>query len=363
MTIFLALATYLIVVHIAIPESDKMKKSIWAASGFVLILALRSPFCGLDVTGTAGTILPNSYGGVFFNISHYSLWEIIQNSASVNSHMEVGWLLLTKFISFFTSSLQLFLVIIAILQFVPITYLIGKYSRNVVLSFFVFVCLGFYIHYFSGLRQFFAVSLLLLAFDALYCKRLIKFVIIVFFASTIHTSALIFLIMWPLSKLKLSVMTCVVVILVLLLSMPLYKDIVSGVLSAFFESRYDSYLDSEGSALTMFVVYSIFLLLSFLIKADSPLVQYLRVFILVGVVSQSLGILGTGAVTRIGFYFNIFFMLLLPEILEIFETRIEREIVFVAAIILLCTFFVFTNNSQNSLGVIPYQFFWENPVG
>lgn len=362
MTIFLLLAIYLIIVSFAIPEAEKKKKSLWAAFGFVIILCLRSPYCGLDVTGATGMIMSNSYGGVFLSMPNYSFGDIIRNPEYVGGHMEVGWLLLAKTISLFTHNLQVYLVIISILQFLPIAYVIRKYSSNVVLSYFVFASLGFFVHYFSGIRQMLAVSIILLAFDQLYQKRYLWYTAIVLIASTIHSSAILFLIVWPLSKIRLSFLTAIISIAIMVAIMPLYQAILSDVLELFFESRYEGYLNAEGSATTMFLVYALFLLLSFLQKEDTPKIRLLRVLLLVGVAGQSLGVLGNSAITRIGYYFNIFLILLLPEIVMAFKRKNELDIIIAGAVILLCAFFVLTTNSENSSGVIPYEFFWNNPA-
>lgn len=361
MTIFIILAFYLVIIQWIVPESWKKIKTILAASGFVIVLALRSPYCGLDVTGTRGMIMPNSYGGVFLRMPFYSFGDILSNPSSVSGHLEIGWLLLTKTISLFTQNLQVYLAIIAIVQFIPVSYIIGKYSRNVVFSYFVFACLGFYIHYFSGIRQMLAVSFILLAFDQFYQKRMLWFVIIVLLTATIHSSSLLFLLVWPLSKIRMSFITALSCILAMIAIMPLYRTILSGTLAIFFDARYESYLESEGSAITMFIMYVFFLLLSFINKDDSPKLQLLRLLLLLGVGGQSLGVLGSGAITRIGYYFNIFLILMLPEIVFSFKSKSDRDLIQLVSIILFCAFFALTTNSLNSSGVIPYEFFWNDP--
>ena len=362
MTIFLILAIYLLIINIAIPESSKKKKTIWAALGFVLVLALRSPYCGLDVTGTDSIITPTSYGGVFLSIGQYSFWDLISKPTSVPGEMEVGWLVFTKFISIFTGNLQIYLAIVAVISFIPIVYIISKYSKNVILSCFIFACLGFYVHYFSGIRQMTALSILLLAFDQLYQKKYLWFVIITIIASTIHRSALFFIVIWPLSFIHLSFFAVIIVIMIFVGLMPFYQDIVLWILNVFFNSDYVSYLEDEGQATTLFIVYTLFLLLSFIKKDNNRQMGLLRMTVLIGVAGQSLGVLGSGAITRIGYYFNVFLMLLLPEIVDSFKEQKTKVIINSIAIVLLCLFFYLTTTSANSSGVIPYSFYWNNPV-
>lgn len=360
MTIFLILAIYLLIIHLFVPESKKMKKSVWAALGFVLILALRSPYCGLDVTGTKYSISYASYGGVFLCMQNYSFKSIVLKPYLVPGGYETGWLLLTKFISLFTNNLQVYLAIIAVLHFIPIAYIIGQYSKNIVLSYFIFACLGFYVHFFSGIRQMMALSILLLAFNQLLKKHYIWFIIIVLIASTIHRSALFVIIMLPLSFVNLSFINSLLILVLMLLLMPFYGSIVSGLVGFFFDSDYSQYLNEGGQAITMFIVYTILFLATFLQKENSQRIKLLRLYVLVGVACQSLGLLGAGSITRIGYYFNIYFVFLLPEIIDAFKEKSVRIITDFVATILMCIFF--TLITTGSSGVIPYKFFWENPA-
>lgn len=363
MTIFLILAIYLVFLSLVIPESKKMKKSIWAALGFVLVLSFRAPFCGLDVIGSVYGITNASYAGVFFSMSQFSFWDILTNSASVSGHFEVGWLLLTKIISLFTGNLQVYLTIIAILQFIPIAYIIGKYSNNIILSYFIFAGFGFYIHFFSGIRQSLAISIILLAFDQLYDKKYLRFVVITILASTLHRSALLFILMWPLSRIKLTFNTSAILVIFMVLLMPFYRTIVSVILNVFFSGGYSRYLKGEGQALTMFVVYALLFLASFINKENSRFLNLLRILLLLGVAGQSLGALGGGAITRIGFYYNVFFILLFPKTLESIKGQKDRTTISVISIFLLCLFFVLTTPpGHGSSYVIPYDFFWNYSV-
>lgn len=359
MLIFLFLAIYLVILDTCIPERLKMKKSIWASLGFVMILALRSPYCGLDVTGSTSAIMPASYGGVFLSMHLFSFRDIITSPGIVNGGFETGWLLLTKFISLFTNNLQLYLAIIALLHFIPIAYIIGKYSSNIILSYFIFAGLGFYIHFFSGIRQMMALSVLLLAFDQLYNKRYLWFCLIVIIASTIHSSALLFIVLLPLSFIHISSLFSIVVLGGLIILSPIYVNIVSRVLDLFFESNYLQYLNEGGQAITLLFIFAILYLTSFLNKENSIKNNLLRIVVFTGVVCQSLGMAGAGSITRIGYYFNVYFMLLLPEVVVSFQRNV-RILVTIVAIILLSVFF--TLITTDSSGIIPYKFFWQAPV-
>ena len=360
MGIFLFLALYLELIEIFISRYfNRTTTGALEAIGFVLVLALRSPFCGVDLL-SGGSMLSASYYGVFDLIHYYGMKDIIQGSFT--SHFEIGFLILTKIVSLLTDSFQVYLAIISIIQFIPIAFLFSKYSSNITLSFFVFAGLGFYVFYFSGLRQAIAMSVILFAADRLFCKKNLQFFLLVILAASFHSSAIVFLIIWPLSKIKMPPFAAFCAIIVLILLIPIYKTLSERfLLLAFGEGKYETYIQEGGSAITMFIVYCILFLSSFMSKRNDEYISYIRWLVFLGVAGQSLGMIGSGTITRIGYYFNVFFTLLLPEVVTSFKDIKTRRFVTMIGIILLCIFFYLTTK-DGYLDVVPYNFFWERPI-
>lgn len=363
MTIFIVLFLYLIFIH-SVTSRLKEEKArliqVWAcAIALWIILALRSPLCGVDLLGAAEDefdIASSSYSGVFSKVKLRSWGEAFWGSGE---RMEKGWFILNKVIGLFAPYFQMFLAIIAAIQLASIGYVLYKKSEDIVLSFMVYACFGLYIMSFSGLRQATAYAITFLASYFLMEGKVKKFFIIVFMAFTFHQSALIFIFAYPLRKLKLNLNLGIYYVLLLLLFAP-YMDIVANVLLGFlFSNRYS--FEKEGSALTMFFVYILIFLISLIVRRQTEVDRFSRRMVFAAVACQSLGMFSAGHLTRIGFYFQMFFPLLFPSIVNYYGKVFRNKgVVWFALVAILIMFFCYSN-SGDSFGVIPYQFFWETP--
>ena len=82
---------------------------------------------------------------------------------------------------------------------------IRKYSADYGLSVLIFTCYTFFIFFLTGLRNAIAIAICLWAFDCLMRRTrggVVVYFMLALIASTIHTSALIFLLAYPLSRYK-----------------------------------------------------------------------------------------------------------------------------------------------------------------
>lgn len=100
-------------------------------------------------------------------------------------------------INYFDMNKQIFFIIYAIFTLLGIFYFIKKLSPSKELSVFIFVTAGiFYFSTFNGLRQWMAISIVLIGLVKLIEKKNIEFFLYVFLASLFHLSALIALLLF-----------------------------------------------------------------------------------------------------------------------------------------------------------------------
>ena len=85
-----------------------------------------------------------------------------------------------------------------------VTYKRGVSKFACAFSLFLYMGLRLYGANFYLIRHSFAMALLLLAFDAMVDKKLVKFLVFVLLATLFHSTALIFIVAYPLSKIKIS---------------------------------------------------------------------------------------------------------------------------------------------------------------
>lgn len=140
----------------------------------IVLLALRDPSVGTDVY---------RYLDYFANARH----------GLTDSRFEIGFVALLTLARSMSGDPQLFLLIVAIASVVPVAVFIERESRQPLLSWTVYITLGFYGFVFSGLRQAIALGLTTMAISYVRRRSLPKFLICVLIASMFHASALIFL--------------------------------------------------------------------------------------------------------------------------------------------------------------------------
>ncbi len=129
-----------------------------------------------------------------------SLTEVIQLAQSRISS-GIMFYVITWIISLFTSDYNVYLFLLGIPLNVAVTYYIGKYSNNTRLSFLIYLALIYPLTY-TVVRQCIAMSVLMVAIEAMHHERWKKAVIFILLASTIHLSVLVFLLVVIFKQIK-----------------------------------------------------------------------------------------------------------------------------------------------------------------
>lgn len=121
-------------------------------------------------------------------------WSAISEQLK-NSESGQGFLLLEWFIKkLFNGSVSAFRIILMLLHSIPILYIYRRYSDDFILSLFIFLATGCHLAWMmNGMRQFLAVSIIMAATPLMLKKQYIPLIIVILFATTIHTSAIIML--------------------------------------------------------------------------------------------------------------------------------------------------------------------------
>lgn len=369
MAIFVALFIYLVLIHVfSLKYSGNKSRIIQTVAcglGLWVVLALRSPLCGCDLLkvdemGGYGKVGEGSYAWVFSDVKSKSWIDAFIGFGSYSSRMEKGWLVLNKAVGSFAPYFQSFLVVLAAIQVICIGYVIYKKSEDIVMSFLVYFCFGLYIMSFSGLRQASAYAVTFLASYFLMNGKVKKFVIGVLVASTLHQSALIVLLAIFLRKMRISYYQGIRYLIIVFMVAPFMDIITIYILGSIWGGRY-GISAGEGSATTMIFVYAVIFVISLFNKQLSSDDKFTRIMVLAAVACQSLGFFSAGPTTRIGYYFQMFFLLLFPSIVNFYGRQYKnKEIVWFSMSAVLFLFFYLVN-SGGYLDIIPYRFMWETP--
>jgi len=309
-----------------------------------LIQALRDISIGTDL---------KAYIPFFESGSRRGLTEYSEN------RMEYGYQLYSNFVAHYvTADSNIFLAITSAVLLMPISYIIGRYSKSPVLSFIIFVSFIVYHFSFSGLRQAVAIGFTFFSYKYIVEKKFVKFLTIIITAFFFHNSAIIFIIAYPLCNwIKLTKTRYLIVGLVSLFGLFLIRSIAAFALELIFsDGRYDNYLQTDYSgAYMLLILIIIFFLFTFMGK-DEEIDNY-RKLLFCAALFQSLGLISPSA-TRIGYYFSVFLCMAVPQVTYSLKNA-QMKTLYNIGIAFFMVFFFFYTNSDGYLDVMPYRFFWE----
>lgn len=309
-------------------------------------MGFHSPELGCDVNG--------SYGPAF---EHTGVKFVTSLDNSIFG-FELGYMNYMVLIHRFTNNFQVFLFITALIAVIPIIYLIYKYSKNVMFSILIYTSWYLYYFSFSALRQAMAVGLCAIATNFLFKRKLIPFVAMVYAASLFHTSALLFIIAYPLYVYRISNNRLLIFGLLAICVLVFFQNSMQLVAMILFgaDSRYaDKFTNTEFGGFTIAIVYFAFALYQMYVdkKSNNP---YLPILILLGVI-QTTGIYSQ-TIPRLAYNFIPIFTLSFPEALNMVRDRKMKMVGQCFFIIIFISFFMMQANGHY-LDVTPFKFFWE----
>lgn len=321
---------------------------------FLLLLSLRNISVGIDLI---------AYKKIFVEASKTSLLQFFTQE----NDYEIGYLLLNKLISIFSKDFQVFIACIAVITVLPMWIIYREDCDFLFLKIILFVTLPTFLVVFSGLRQAIAYSSALIAYKWIKEKKFIKFLITVCFAWSMHQSALLLLIMYPLYYLKIKNSDIFYIVPILLVILIFNKNIFNFILPLLGE-RYSTYekmtiTNSYGTI----ILFVLFLLFAFLIPSEYKMDQEtkgLRNFLIVAVIIQLFAPIHSIAM-RFGYYFIIFIPILIPKVVK--YSQDDSKSLASYANIIMCLFFLiyffyhaYTSTELENLNIYPYSFFWSN---
>lgn len=357
MTVYIVLLCYLLLIDAIsrlLPEKkQRLFQAIGGGIGLWVVLSLRSVYCGVDLVQDDAQGARN-YLWMFNDAQSRSFTELL---FGYSERIEPGWMVLCKLLSFISDNFIVFLSLIAAIQIILIGFVLKKSSRDIIFSYIVYFCFGLYAFSFSGLRQSTAIAVTFFASYFLMKDKPKTFFILVLLAFTLHRSSLLFLIALFLRKVKFTKGRAVIISLAVLILLPFLGILTQFFSTALFSERYNvSAVMDSGGAYTMFAVYGLLVLLSFRFP-NTPGNGFLRYMILASFAIQSLGVVSSSYLTRIGYYFQVFFLLYFPILVEAyFSKKARKPIMLLASFLFLAFFYLTTKNSP--LNVIPYNYFW-----
>jgi len=137
---------------------------------------------------------------------------------------------------------------------------IYKYSKLPWMSAYMFLTLQFFDLSMSGVRQILSIAILLFSYDFIINRKFIKFLLVVLLATTIHTSAVMFLIIYPLAKFKINKKFYLIsgaIAIAVFIAFQYFIPLIGKVFP-----QYIKYLTNEGKSYTNTPTLAVFLMLA-----------------------------------------------------------------------------------------------------
>lgn len=328
--------------------NNKNKKSGFVY--FILISLMMVAVIGLrDVTIGIDTV---NYCNTFNNLSNVS-WSYLSN----NKLTEPGYSFICILFNKLNLNFHVFLIFMAFLYIIPVSYIIFKYSKSPCFSYILFIAFGLFTFSMSTIRQTMAMSLVLIAFIFMQKRKLIPFIVTVLLAATFHMTAVVFLPAYFLNRLKLSKKILLILFSIGILLI-VFKEQIRLVLNSNARLSYKG-IETGGNLMYIFLLGTVIIGLLFgnvldeKNKNNAPFFYMLVAAIIIFPITQF-----NPTVMRLYFYYSIFMIIYIPNMLWEIKDH-TAKILGYAGYILVSIYFMITDTFSTARQLTPYLFFWK----
>lgn len=339
-----------------------------------ILLAFRGATIGSDT---------DTYIGIFEDATRWAgnhpygvdyISDLFHNT----TRYETGYIVYNRLLAGIFDDVQWLFIITATFCMFVCYKLVINHSHNVALSLFLFVSLRLYYFTMSGMRQCIAIFICILAYDYVRKRKLVRFLLLVLLAMQFHTSAVIFVVVYPLSFVSFNLKTSFLISACGAVAFFAFDKILVNVLNVL-PDYYEHYTSTErfeenklGNILVAAIQIS-FLLISVFSRYGKQRAHYSdRLFIkeyddesmmkFMVLISILLSIISLKATTldRLFYYFWIFAIIYIPNVIEDMYSRNDKVFMKIAVAIATMAYNVtilYLRPEWSS--VTPYMFFWQ----
>ncbi len=243
------------------------------------------------------------------------------------NHMEPGFQYLAKFIMYITKDPRMVIGAASIITSFFYVSAIYKQSNNIKFSIFLFLTWGYYFFTFNTIRNYLALSIVIYSIIYLFDRKHYKFILGILIASLVHKSALICLPFYFIASKKINKQTYILIVIASILLFFL-KDLLRDVAFWFYPQYEGTVYDSGRVSVFNILKSSVVLFYGILyyakIKSDIKLRTYFNLNFFSLIIYTSLYWLPE--ISRVGFYFNIASIFLIPNLTILINKR-DRMII------------------------------------
>ena len=353
------IATYAIIsaIFAFLPQQDSKKSDaskilcIVSCLLLIVVIGLRHPSMGVDLMYGES----HGYLGSFDKLAQKSWGEVFTIDKFMN--YEWGYIVFNKLVSTIWNNQQFFLFICACFSIIPFFIVIYKQSDSAFLSTIILAGLPGFLMIFSGLRQAIAMGLCFLAIYFIQEKKPVKFIITVLISCLFHSSSWIFLFAYPMYNVKISktgrFWSLGILALIFILRGPLFI-----IFSNLFKE--EANISTSDGGFTLLIFFIAIYILCFALQNEKNDEQngLLNLFFFACCCQCFASVYDTAM--RVGFYFMVALILLLPNIVNKgrFQDK-EKTVAYVFIAVIFVAFGIFNILTTPWAEAYPYYFFWE----
>lgn len=272
------------------------------------------------------------------------IYTVFAPDAIISESEEPGFMWLCKFLNGFSKDPQLMFLVSAIITNILIVLTLKKYSTKFELSMFLYITTFTYYSTMNGVRQWIAGSITFIAFRYLEERKFAKYLIMILLASTIHLSAIIMVPIYFIVNRETFSKKNLIMILIFILAAFFYDKFSVIFFGAISDSKYAHYVSADGNGVNPIrvAVYMVPLILTLInYKNINPnnerkidiILNLCIISILIWLIS-----INNMFFARLTFYFDLYYLILIPKIVSIGENEIRRFMYYS----ILCAYFLFS---------------------
>lgn len=305
----------------------------------------------------------NVYLPLFRKVLTVDLFDIWRNSHFANNEV---FYFFTKLFTFISVNEQVWIFVLAVPFLLMTGVIVYKYSEQPIISFLLFLALRYYTSSFYLLYHCVAMAVLMFSYKYILDRKLVKFIITVLCASLFHKTALVFLIAYPITKLKFGIKQYILIGGVTIASLIFTSYMLRFIQIFQLQDAYTRYFLDERHRMNLtgyliLLALLIFFTYYYRVYKEKNSLQEQQINILYNMVALSLVfmIISTviGEFHRISMFFGIYNIILLPNVINSISLSKQRQLYYqVIGIGLSIFFLLFVVNGSNW---VPYRFFWQ----
>lgn len=294
--------------------------------------------------------------------NYYNNWEMLSGFSFSSfrtyipeSKFETGYLVFVWIFSHIFPEGQSVFVLSAMLFVVALCRFIYINSKDLELSFVMYVCLGLYTFTVQGLRQSMAMSMCLFAIEFAKKRKLLPFLLLVLLATTFHASAVVFLIVYFIYGFTLNIRTGIVALGFTVLMFATSGQIAS-IGNQLLDREYDTSVESGGFVAV--AVYVIILVVAIVFAGKNRKdkdYSFFVIFTYIGMLFYLMRYFEVRIAERISFYFMYGQLIVLPNALSRFDKHVSFVI---KSIVIILSILLFAYRLIGD-GLVEYRFLWQ----